>query len=141
MPDLKIVEIIDGQVQRRGDIIMSLNADGTFSEGPAFVENVNRAVQDFIKGALTRLGSNFLARNYGTGIADLLHSRKLDNISSQLVSEIQFLLGYLGRFNIDESLTEQIEELISLKAKESTDTIELEITLKVGSGSVVGVKL
>ncbi len=141
MPDLKVVNIVNQEVQRRGDIVMTLNDNGTFLAGPLFVSGINRAVQDFVKGVLTRLGSNSLARNYGTGIKDLLHSRKLNNVASQIVSDIQFLLGYLGRFNINAHPSERIDELVSLKAKENLDIIELDITLRVGTGDTVGVKL
>ena len=141
MPDLKVVKIIAGQVQRRNDIEMTLNSDGTFRDGPVFVNGVNRAVQDFVKGMLTRLGSNYLARNYGTVIPSLLHSRSLGSVSSKLVEEIQFLLGYIGSFNLNEVPSERIDEIVNIKAKESTDTIELKTTLRVGSGETVGVTL
>lgn len=143
MPDLKVLTITEsGEVVRPGDIEMVLDAKGHFISGPAFVTGINRSVQDFLKGALTQFGTNTLARNYGTNIHTLLSSRKLGDVSSQLVTEIQYLLAYIGSFNINEpDPAEIIEELVTLRAKESFDTIDVEVVLRVGSGEVVGVNI
>ena len=143
MPDLKVLTLDNsGNVILPGDIEMVMDPNGLFVSGPTFLSGSNRSVQDFLKGMLTQLGSNSLARNYGTNMHSLLHSRKLPDISSQLVAEIQYLLGYIGAFNINEdNPAELIEELVSLRATESFDTIDLTATLRVGSDEVVEVSV
>jgi hypothetical protein len=123
------------------DFEMQFNADGTFAGGPTFISGSDKIIQDVAKGLLTILGSNALTPNYGTRMSSLLHSRGLENVSSQLVAEINYLLGYLGDFNADQPLSEQAEELIELKAKEGTGTIDLAMIIRTGTGQHIGVTL
>jgi len=146
MPDLKIVTVVDTRVIPRGDIDMTIGvtqADGSepFLDGPVFISSSEKVVQDVVKGILTLRGTNTLAPEYGTNVNKLLHARKISGISSQLNGEINTLLGYLSEFNADQPLDEQIASLASLKAKESHDTIELDLVVQTGSGQTVGVTI
>lgn len=139
MPDLKLIRIVNRMTQPRVELDMKLKADGTFDEGPVFLEGIDRSIQDVVKGLLTTKGSNFMVPNYGTNINNLIHARKLGDVSGQLTSEIQTLLGYLGKFTLEEDETERVEELVSLKAKEVSDTIELELTIRTGGGQTASI--
>jgi len=139
MPDLKVLNIINNRPQPRGDMDISLDGNGQFLDGPVFVSGSDRVVQDTVRGLLTRLGSNYLAPNFGTIIKTLLHARNVGDISGQLTSEVQFVLAYLAQFNSTESLSEQLAELVNLQAKQATDTIELNLTVKTGTGTSASV--
>ena len=141
MSDLKTIQIIEGVPQPRGEITLGLNNDGTFASGPVFVTGIDRAVQDVIKGLLTVRGTNYLVPNYGTSLSSLLNTRKLSSVSANITAEIQDLLGYLSKFTAQEDETERVEELTNLKATESLDTINLELTVKTGAGQTASVSL
>ena len=141
MQDLKIVRIINQKVMPRSDIEMTLNSNGTFREGPAFISGPDKIVQDFVRGLLTQLGTAILAPNFGTNLSSLIAARKLDDVASDIAAEIQYLLGYLAQFNVNEPTNEQIDTLNRLAAQENSSTIELIINLKLLSGQTVGVTL
>jgi hypothetical protein len=146
MPDLKIVSIVDKRVIPRGDIEMTIgvtqaNGSEPFLDGPTFISSSDKVIQDVVKGILTLRGTNTLAPEYGTSINKLLHARKVSGISAQLNGEMNTLLGYLSEFNADQPLDEQIVSLVSMKAQESHDTIELDLVLQTGAGQTVGVAI
>ena len=146
MPDLKVLTIENQIPRRKADIVMTLfegnpRLTNKFADGPIFVSGSERVVQDVTKGILTEKGSDFLAPNYGTTVPNLIGSRRLADISDQLTNEIQFLLGYLGQFNINEPQSEQIAELTKLEAQEEggTVSVSLSVTTATGQISTVGV--
>lgn len=139
MPDLKLIRVVDGFTQPRVELDMKLKSDGTFDEGPIFLEGIDRSIQDVVKILLTTKGTNFMVPNYGTSINNLIHARKLGDVSGRITSEIQTALGYLGKFTLEEDETERVEELVSLKAKENIDTIELELTIRTGGGETASI--
>lgn len=153
MPDLKLIRVSQSTppkadvetrvtsnlVQPRVELDIKLKSDGTFDEGPIFLEGIDRSIQDVVKGILTTKGTNYMAPNYGTSINNLIHASKLGDVSGRITSEIQTLLGYLAKFTLDEDETERIEELVSLKAKENVDTIELELTIRTGGGETASI--
>jgi len=141
MPDLKVLTI-EGEIPRRkADIVMSLYSDNPrlvnkFKDGPLFVSGSERIVQDVIKGLLTFRGSDFLAPNYGTSIPTLVGSKRLSDVSDRLTNEVQDLLGYLGSFNSNEPLSEQVAELTSLDAKEEGGMVSVSLTVTSATGKV-----
>lgn len=141
MPDLQVLKFQNGVPVHYGDLNISLNADGTFDEGPVFLKDLDRSIQDLVKGILTQIGTNNLAPNYGTSVHSLLNSRNTGQITTQLLSQLRSLLGYLGSFNANDPLSERIDEVISIKTKQELQSISLEITLRTGSGSTATVTL
>ena len=141
MPDIQVLTFNKGVPTRYADLNIPLNQDKTFREGPLFIEGLDKAVQDLVKGLLTLQGTNTLAPNYGTGISGLLNARRASDVSNKIVSQIRYLLGYLGTFNADESLDERIDEVIGIKAKDGDRSLQLEITLRTGNGSTGTVTL
>jgi hypothetical protein len=135
MPDLQVLRFEKGVPIRYADLNIPLNSDETFREGPVFLSGLDRAIQDLVKGILTVQGTSTLAPNYGTLISTLLNARKASQIGTKLVGQIRFLLGYLGTFNENESLDERIDQIISIKSTENTQSISLDITLRTASGS------
>jgi len=136
MPDLYVLPIINSVPRKYADIQMSFDNKNRFEDGPVFTAGVNRVSQDVVKGMLTKIGSNYLALNYGTIIPDLVGSRSLGPMSAELTNEVQALLGYLGSFNINESLSEQISELISLDVAQNSGTILVTLSVKTAIGEI-----
>jgi len=141
MQDMKTVRIVNNKVQPRGDLEMTLNSNGTFREGPAFISGPDKIVQDVVRGLLTQIGTMLLAPNFGTSLPSLLGARNLEGVASDITSQIQYMLGYLAQFNINEPTDEQIATLVRLAAKDNLGTIELVLDLSLVSGQSVGVTI
>jgi phage baseplate assembly protein W len=141
MSDLKVLTFVNNRPRKNAEIEMGINSNGTFSTGPTFVSDTDQAIQDLVKGLLTIQGTNRLAPNYGTNLSSLLHSRMLDNTNSMIVSQIRYLLGYLGSFNLDQSKAQQITDLVSLKSTKDVETIRLDMTVKTGGDATATVTI
>lgn len=146
MPDVKLIQLTPQGtdprafgVNTRADLEFTFNADGTFAQGPTFVTDTDRVVQDIVKGILTVRGSNYLAVWYGTHISELVNTRSLDEIQEELTIQFQELLGYLVQFTLEEVPAERVEELVHLKATENQGTINVELTVKTGGGQIASI--
>jgi hypothetical protein len=141
MQDLKTVRYAGTKVLPRGDLEMTVDSNGIFQNGPTFVSGPDKVVQDVVRGLLTQRGSVILARKFGTNLPSLLASRSLDDVATDLLSEVQYMLGYLSQFNISQPTNEQIATLVSLKANQNVGTIEMSMILALLNGQTVGVTL
>ena len=142
MPDLQVLAFKQGVPARYGELELPLNSDGTFDVvGPTFVSGIQRATQDLVRGLLTQQGSNNLAHNYGTNIKGLLNSRFTTPIGGKLVSEIQYMLGYLGDFNSSEDPSEQISDIISIKSTNELQSVGVELKVQTLSGETTAVTI
>jgi len=134
MPDLKVLSIVEGVPRKYADVHFTFNDNEEFANGPGIIGGGDRVVQDVVKGMLTEIGSNYLSPSYGTTIPDLVGSRSVKSMSEQLSNEIQTLMGYLGSFNIDEPISEQISEIVSLDVVELSGSIAISLSVKTLAG-------
>ena len=141
MPDLKLLNVVNSASKQRADIEMTIYSDGTFANGPAMVTNRDRAIQDVVRGLLTQLGSNPLAPGFGTNLNKYLHARKVSDVSAQLTAEVQYMLSYLGMFNINEVTAEQILRLTKLEAQDGTNQIQLKMEVQTGGRQNASISL
>ena len=141
MSDLQVLRFENDTPIRYADLNIPLNTNGTFGGNPVFLSDLDKAIQDLVKGLLTIIGTNNLAPNYGTSIKALLNSRNMGQTNTRLLEQIRYLLGYLGTFNANEPASERIDEVLSIKSTPGTQSISLEITLKTGSGTTSTVTL
>lgn len=141
MADAKVISFINGSYHPGADIIIPMDSTGQFSGDLTFIADTEKINQDVVKGLLTEYGSDYLAPRYGTTLSALLHSRKLNNVSNSISSEVQILLGYIARFNEDQPLSEQLAELVDLQAEEGISSISLKIVVKNGSGTITTITI
>lgn len=140
MPDIKVLSITDTQVQPRAEIYIPLDSNGQFNAEPAFVEGIDRVMQDVAKGLLTVKGSNYLAPNYGTNLSTLTRGVKFSDIETQVTEEVQTVLGYIASFTAsEENAAEQLTDLVSLDVNETIGSIDLQITVQTGSNETTTV--
>ena len=162
MPDLQVLTFTKNQQapqgttvasipSMRGDLNMPLNDDGTFgpgkwqtnpntgvrvfNESPLIVSDVDKAIQDTVKGLLTVRGSDYLAPSYGTVLSSLVNTRKIGDVATQITAEVQYLLGYLAQANSGTPDTEIVSDIVSLNGKQDRQTINLELTVQTLGGS------
>lgn len=139
MPDLKLLNLSSGRLQARPDLEMTFDTAGRFLQGPAFVSGRDSAAQDVVRGLLTRRGTSPLAPNFGTSIPDLSGSRGVDDVSGQISSEVRYILGYLAQLEVNSPASERVAEIVSLKALQATETLEVNLTVRTGSGETAAV--
>ena len=89
MPDLQVLRFDSGTPIRYADLNIPLNTDGTFGGNPVFLSDLDKAIQDLVKGLLTLVGTNNLAPNYGTSIKALLNARNVGQINTRLLEQIR----------------------------------------------------
>jgi len=134
--DIKVLTFVKGVLQDGVDMQIPVDVHGEFSDEPTFVTGIDQVTQDTVKGMLTLYGSDYLAPNYGTNINKYLHARKLNDVATQLSSEIQTVLGYIAQYNANQDPSEQLVELIDLQAEEGIDSITIKTTIRTGTGAV-----
>ena len=138
MPDIKILKYNGPVTQGRADLDILLDSRGFFADDPIFVTGGDKIIQDVVKGILTVQGSNYLAPNCGTNIEEI-RRMNIDQAADLINNEIQTMLGYLNKWNEDEPIDEQIQQINELQARQLLDTIEVDMTLTSGSGENVQV--
>jgi hypothetical protein len=139
MPDVKLVELSDGRLLQRPDFEMSLDTAGRFLSGPVFISGRDVAVQDVVRGLLTRVGTNPLAPGFGTTIPDLVGSRAPDEVSGQISRDVQSSLGYLASIRAGGDPAEQVAEIVSLNTKLVERTLETKLTVRTSADQVASV--
>ena len=141
MPDLQLLNIQEGRLQAKPDLIMTFDNAGRFASGPTFISGTNVVVQDVIRALLTLATSNRLAPNFGTSLVDLLNSRSIGEISGFLTEEARKALGYLAQLRSEDDASEQITEIVNMKAKQNERTVEIELTVRAANGETATVTL
>jgi hypothetical protein len=141
MPDLKVLKFQDNTTIGRPDIEMSI-VNGKFTSGPTFYTGVSVAVQDAIRGLLTRFGTNYLSPNFGTNIQDIIMSRTAGQNVGIISNQAQYTLGYISLYRSNDDASESITQINSLTAKKEIDTLRMKLTLTTGAGeqAIVEVK-